>query len=72
MKMGLAGWPLCPCGHDGTHKRYAGIGHTNAFGGVYHFPLDGVSVLVQVDPVPVDVHATYDQVAETVFAALAA
>ncbi|MEZ5236744.1 MAG: serine hydrolase [Acidimicrobiales bacterium] len=70
--VGLAGWPLCPCGHDGTHKRYAGIGHTNAFGGVYHFPLDGVSVLVQVDPVPVDVHATYDQVAETVFAALAA
>ena len=71
LNVGLAGWPLCPCAHDGTHKRFTAIGHTNAYGGVYHYPLDGATLVVQVEPVPLDVHPVLADVTASVFEALA-
>lgn len=61
-----------PCAHDGTHKRFTAIGHTNAvYGGVYHYPLDGATLVVQVEPVPLDVHPVLADVTASVFEALA-
>ncbi len=70
LNVGLGAWPLCPCASVGEHKLYTAVGHTNAYGGLYYFPLDDLALFVQVDTVPLDVHETYDEVADALVDAL--
>ena len=48
--IGIGAWPACPCWTDTDGvKRYTGIGHYTAIGGMFYFPATGLTIVAMFD-----------------------
>ena len=70
--LGLGAWPACPCSTDAQGvKHYTAIGHHTADGGMFSFPVTGITVVAMFEPTGEDTHGRIVSLADAINAALA-